>query len=98
MRKAFEKKQQTKAIEDQGKKQIDALKDLKHNKEKQIKAIEDKSDNKLSIQETFFKELLDNKMDEIHGFRGRLNIYEEIKNGNIGIKKQKKIKRNLNQI
>ena len=98
MRKAFEKKQQTKAIEDQGKKQIDALKDLKHNKEKQIKAIEDKSDDKLSIQETFFKELLDNKMDEIHGFRGRLNIYEEIKNGNIGIKKQKKIKRNLNQI
>ena len=37
-------------------------------------------------------------MNEIHGFRGRLNIYEEIKNGNIGIKKQKKIKRNLNQI
>ena len=37
-------------------------------------------------------------MDEIHGFRGRFNIYEEIKNGNIRIKKQKKIKRNLNQI
>ena len=36
--KAFEK--QTKTIEGQGKKQLDALKDLKDNKEKQINAIE----------------------------------------------------------
>ena len=47
--KAFEK--QTKTIEYQGKKQTDALKDLKDNKEKQAKAIEDKSGDKLSIQE-----------------------------------------------
>ena len=47
--KAFEK--QTKTIEDQGKKQTDALKDLKDNKEKQAKATEDKSGDKLSIQE-----------------------------------------------
>ena len=49
MGKAFEK--QVKTTVDQGKKQIDALKDLKDNKEKQAKAIEDKSDDKLSIQE-----------------------------------------------
>ena len=48
MGKAFEKHVKTTA--DQGKKQIDALKDLKDNKEKQAKAIEDKSDDKLSIQ------------------------------------------------
>ena len=36
--KAFEK--QTKTIEGQGKKQLDALKNLKDNKEKQINAIE----------------------------------------------------------
>ena len=53
MGKPFEK--QTKTIEDQEKKQIDALKDLKakDNKEKQIEAIEDESnhhDDKLSIQ------------------------------------------------
>ena len=53
MGKPFEK--QTKTIEHQEKKQIDALKDLKakNNKEKQIEAIEDESnhhDDKLSIQ------------------------------------------------
>ena len=49
MGKAFEK--QVKTTADQGKKQIDALKDLKEKKEKQAKAIEDKSYDKLSIQE-----------------------------------------------
>ena len=60
--KAFEK--QTKTIEDQGKKQTDALKDLKDNKEKQAKAIEDKSGDKLSIQEKK-KKLLDERIDEM---------------------------------
>ena len=59
--KAFEK--QTKTIEYQGKKQTDALKDLKDNKEKQAKAIEDKSGDKLSIQEK--KKLLDERIDEM---------------------------------
>ena len=50
MGKGFEK--QTKTIEDQGKKQVGALKDLKpkDKKEKQIEAIEDKSDDTISIQ------------------------------------------------
>ena len=48
MGESFEK--QIKTIEDQREKEIDALKNLKHNKEKQIKAIEDKSGDKLSIQ------------------------------------------------
>ena len=61
--KAFEK--QTKTIEDQGKKQIDALKDLKDNKEKQARAIEDKSGDKLSIQEKKINKLLDGRIDEI---------------------------------
>ena len=61
--KAFEK--QTKTIEDQGKKQIDALKDLKDNKEKQARAIEDKSGDKLSIQEKKINKLLDERIDEI---------------------------------
>ena len=121
---------QTKTIEDQGKKQFHALKNLqnlKDNKEKQIKAIEDKSDAKLSIQEKNFNKLLDERMYEMQkmsgdiefnkltyyfknqnlaplnfiGFCGLLNIYEEIKNGNISIKKtkeyQKKFKSNLNK-
>ena len=45
--KAFEK--QIKTIEDQGKKQVKALEDLKL--KEQAKATEDKSDNKLSIQQ-----------------------------------------------
>ena len=45
--KAFEK--QIKTIEDQGKKQVDALKNLKDNKEKQAKGTEGKSDDELSI-------------------------------------------------
>ena len=61
--KAFEK--QIKATEDQGKKQVDALKDLKNNKQKQAKAIEDKSDDKPSMQEKKFNRLLDERMDEI---------------------------------
>ena len=50
MGKGFEK--QTKTIEDQGKKQVGALKDLKQKdkKEKQIETIEDKSDDTISIQ------------------------------------------------
>ena len=61
MDKAFEK--QIKTIQDQGRNQLDALKDLKDNKEKQ--AINDKSDDKLSIQGKIFNKLLDGKMDEI---------------------------------
>ena len=44
MGKAFEK--QIKTFEDQGKKQVGALKDLKDNKEKWAEAIEEKSDDK----------------------------------------------------
>ena len=59
--KAFEK--QIKTIGDQGKKQIDDLKDLKENKETQKKAIEDKSDGKLSTLEIFFNKSLNERMD-----------------------------------
>ena len=60
--KAFEK--QIKTIEDQGKKQVDALKDLKNNKQKQAKATEDKSDDKPSMQKKINR-LLNERMDEI---------------------------------
>ena len=62
--KAFEK--QTKTIEDQGKNQVNALKDLKYNKEKEVKAIDDKSDDgdDLSIQKKA-NELLAERMHKI---------------------------------
>ena len=83
--------------------------------------IEDKPDDKLSIQENFSNELLDERMGEIQkksdeinfndltyylpspniapikfiGFRGPLNIYNEIKNGNISIKNVEEYQKNL---
>ena len=61
--KAFEK--QTKTIEDQGKKQVEALKDLKLKEQakpkEQTKAIEDKYDDNLLMQEKTFNRLLDGK-------------------------------------
>ena len=48
--KIFEK--QTKTIEDRGKKQVEALKDLKL--KEQTKAIKDKDDDKLSMPEKNF--------------------------------------------
>ena len=58
--KAFGK--QIKTVEDQGKKQIDCLKDLKP--KEQTKSIEDKYDDNLLTQENFFNSLLDKRMDE----------------------------------
>ena len=59
--KAFEK--QTKTIEDQGKKQVEALEDLKL--KEQAKAIEDESNDKLLIQKEIYNRLLDERTDEI---------------------------------
>ena len=69
MGKAFEK--QIKTIEDQGKKQTDALKDLKL--KQQTKATEDKSDNKLSIQKENYDRLLSERVDKIRKIRGDMN-------------------------
>ena len=63
--KAFDK--QIKTIEDQGEKQVDALKSLKPKEEK--KPIEDKSNNK-SKAEIIFSELINKRKDlmkELHG-------------------------------
>ena len=57
--KAFEK--QIKTIEDQGQKQVDALKDLKP--KEQIKSIKDKSNNK-SKAAIIFNELIQEKNNE----------------------------------
>ena len=57
---AFEK--QTKAIEDQGQKQVETLKGLKP---KQQKAIENKSGDKPSIQKKVYNRLLGQRLDEI---------------------------------
>ena len=57
MGKAFEK--QIKTIEDQGKKQVEVLKDLKPSN--QTKAIKDKSDDKLSIMNKTLKEIEKNQ-------------------------------------
>ena len=61
MGKAFEK--QIKTIEDQGKKQLKALEDLKP--KEQTKAIEDKSDDKLLTQKETYNKLLNEIMTEI---------------------------------
>ena len=57
MGKAFEK--QIKTIEDQGKKQVEVLKDLKPSN--QTKAIKDKSDDKLSVMNKTLKEIEKNQ-------------------------------------
>ena len=57
MGKAFEK--QIKTIEDQGKKQVDALKNLKP------KAIESESNNKPVITKEIYNKILEERMDEI---------------------------------
>ena len=59
--KAFEK--QIKAVEDQGKKQLEALKVLKP--KEQTKTIEGKSDNKLSMQKETYNRLLNDILNEI---------------------------------
>ena len=69
MGKAFEK--QIKTIEDQGKKQTDALKDLKL--KQQTKATEGKSDNKLSMQKENYDRLLSERVDKIRKIRGEIN-------------------------
>ena len=67
--KAFEK--QIKTIEDQDKKRVEALENLKP--KEQTKATEDKSDNKLSIQKENFDRLLNEKVDEIQKISGEIN-------------------------
>ena len=69
MGKAFEK--QIKTIEDQGQKQVEALKDLKP--KGQATAIESKSDNKLSIQKENYDRLLSERVDEIRKINGEIN-------------------------
>ena len=72
MGKAFEK--QIKTIEDQGKKQIDALESLKPKEE--TKTIEDKSNNQ-SKAETMFNKLVNGRKDlmkELHGSTSYNNL------------------------
>ena len=57
LRKAFEKQGET--IEDQGQKQVDALKVL------EPKAIENESNNKPVITQEFYDKILEERMDEI---------------------------------
>ena len=59
--KASEK--QTETIEDQGKKQAEALENLKS--KEQTKVIEDKSDRKLLKQKEFYNRSLNERLDEI---------------------------------
>ena len=68
LEKAFEK--QTKTIEDQGEKQVDALKVL------EPKAIESES-NKQSISKDIYNKLIEERMDEI------LDMSKEIDYGNL---------------
>ena len=67
--KAFEK--QIKTIEDQWKKQVKALEDLKL--KEQTKAIEGKSDDKLSMQKEKYDRLLSERVDEIRKRSGEIN-------------------------
>ena len=65
--KAFEK--QIKTIEDQGKKQVDALESLKR------KAVESGSnDNKPSITKEIYDEILEERMDEILKMRDKIDF------------------------
>ena len=67
MGKAFEK--QIKTIEDQGKKQVDALESLKR------KAAESGSnDNKPSITKEIYDEILEERMDEILKMREKIDF------------------------
>ena len=59
--KAFEK--QIKTIEDQGEKQVEALKDLKQ--KEQTKAIVDKYDDRLSMQQETYNRLLNERLNGI---------------------------------
>ena len=61
MGKALEK--QIKTIEDQGKKQVKALEDLKP--KEQIKAVNDKSDTTPPISKEIYNEILGERIDEI---------------------------------
>ena len=84
MGKAFEK--QIKTIEDQGQKQVDALKDLKP--KEQTKPIEDKSNNK-SKAEIIFNELINeriNIMSELYGSVDYNNLKFEYVDPTKGVK------------
>ena len=67
--KAFEK--QIKTIEDQGQKQVEALKDLKP--KERTKAIADKSDDKLSTQKETYNELLNERLGEIQDISKKID-------------------------
>ena len=67
--KAFEKQIET--IEDQGKKQVEALKDLKP--KNQTKTMEEKSGNKLLIQKENDDRLLNERVDEIWKISREIN-------------------------
>ena len=67
--KTFEK--QIKTIEDQGKKQVEALKDLKP--EEQTIAIENDSNGKLLIQKEIYDKLLDDRADDIPEIAKEIN-------------------------
>ena len=67
LRKAFEK--QIKTIEDQGKKQVDALENLK------LKAIKSRSnDNNPTITKEIYDEILEERMDEILKMRDKIDF------------------------
>ena len=67
--KTFEK--QIKTIEDQGKKQVEALKDLKP--EEQTIAIENESNGKFLIQKEIYDKLLDDRADDIPEIAKEIN-------------------------
>ena len=69
MVKAFEK--QIKTIANQGKKQVDALKELKP--KEQTKAIEGKSDDKLSMQKETYNKLLNERMTKTQKISGEID-------------------------
>ena len=82
--KASEK--QTKTIEDQGKKQVETLENLKS--KEQTKAIEDKSDWKLSKQKEIYNRLLNKRLDEIQKISKEIdfnNLTYYFKSSNISL-------------
>ena len=84
MGKASEK--QTKTIEDQGKKQVETLENLKS--KEQTKAIEDKSDWKLSKQKEIYNRLLNKRLDEIQKISKEIdfnNLTYYFKSSNISL-------------
>ena len=72
MGKAFEKK--IKAIEEQGKKQLDTLKVL------EPKAIESESNNKPVITQNFYDKILEERTDEILKMRDKVDFNNLIYN------------------